>query len=492
MRASARRISSRETSGVAAGAAGRAATAPGAGGGANVNICGTVTAFTAATANTPGSITIGGQTFPIAAGTTLVGQNLVNIGDEFCLQGGLNASGQINNGQITVDASGRLCGVVDAISNTSITIDGRVITLAPNVDIGPGVGACASVCVEINSAGQAVRVSADIAATVTGRVDAFVPGVSITVNGQTLPLAPNARLDANIGVGSQVTLSLNGAGQVVCGTGTPGPGTGTPGPGTGTPGAGTGTPGPGTGTPGAGTPTATATSTPRSSPTAQPGTINICGTVYDAVTRQPIPGATVELFNAQGGRESVTTTGANGTYCFYNVPPGDYTAVGTHPNYNPDSRTFTAPPGQPTTVDLTLQPRQTGAPQPTRTPTATPGPGATPTTGTVCAYVTNEGSGAPLAGAVVEIFDENGFLVGRGLTESDGHVCIPNVPAGPQTVVARVLDCPGALQCSSRLARVTVTAGQAIRVDLPLACRSFVLYLPLIERRVDWNAPPQP
>src|SRR6266542_3100193 len=74
-------------------------------GSATVSVCGTVTAFTAATASSDGSITIGGQTFPIAAGTTLNGQNLITVGANLCLNGTLDASGHlISPSSITLNA----------------------------------------------------------------------------------------------------------------------------------------------------------------------------------------------------------------------------------------------------------------------------------------------------------------------------------------------------------------------------------------------------
>src|SRR6185369_15498339 len=61
----------------------------------SVSTCGTVTAYTAASALLPGSLTIGGQTFPIAAGTNINGSGLVNVGANLCLNATLNGLGQI-------------------------------------------------------------------------------------------------------------------------------------------------------------------------------------------------------------------------------------------------------------------------------------------------------------------------------------------------------------------------------------------------------------
>ncbi|MEP7273086.1 MAG: DUF5666 domain-containing protein, partial [Acidobacteriota bacterium] len=48
-------------------------------------VCGVVTAFTPATANAIGSLTIGGTTFTIGVGVTLVGQELITIGSTLCV-----------------------------------------------------------------------------------------------------------------------------------------------------------------------------------------------------------------------------------------------------------------------------------------------------------------------------------------------------------------------------------------------------------------------
>ncbi|MFN8498643.1 MAG: carboxypeptidase regulatory-like domain-containing protein [Anaerolineae bacterium] len=478
--------------------------------GGTVNVCGVVTAFQAATAIVPGSITIGGQTFPIAAGTTLTGQDNVNLGSSYCLSGTLNASGQLSNGTLTLDAAGQVCGVVTALSANSITIDGQVLVLAPNATVGPGVGACVSACAQINTAGQVISVSVNAAAMVSGVVTAYAPGFSITVNGQTFPLAPSANISGNVGVGATVTLALNGAGQAACITVTS-PGstatatatmtavpsetatatataTGAAG-GTATPTAtATGAAG-GTATPTAtatstavpgGTATATATATGTAPPTPMPGLSNVCGTVYDAVTHQPIPGATVELFTASGSSQGSVTADANGRYCFYNVPPGSYVAIGSHPNYNPDQRPAQATPDHTTTVDLFLTPFNVGTPTPI--PTATPAAGAP--TGSLCGYVTNQATGAVMVGAIVELFDERGVVIAHTVTDTTGHYCFANVPVGPYSLVAHMPECPGQLQCASQMVRVQIVTAQAQRVDVALQCamaRPHTLYLPLIE-----------
>ncbi len=62
---------------------------------ATLRICGKVTAYTAATATAPGSITIGGTTIPIAVGTVISGNGLITIGADLCLDITLNRSEEL-------------------------------------------------------------------------------------------------------------------------------------------------------------------------------------------------------------------------------------------------------------------------------------------------------------------------------------------------------------------------------------------------------------
>lgn len=64
---------------------------------ATLNVCGTVTAYTAATSSATGTVMIAGQSFVIASGTTLTGAT-PTIGGAFCLSATLNTTGQITSG----------------------------------------------------------------------------------------------------------------------------------------------------------------------------------------------------------------------------------------------------------------------------------------------------------------------------------------------------------------------------------------------------------
>lgn len=70
----------------------------------SVNVCGTVTAYTAATATTAGTITIGGGTLPISAGVTFTGKT-ITTGSAFCLAGFFNTTGQLSAATISTPLS---------------------------------------------------------------------------------------------------------------------------------------------------------------------------------------------------------------------------------------------------------------------------------------------------------------------------------------------------------------------------------------------------
>src|SRR5687768_6963930 len=72
-------------------------------GGASLNLCGTVTAFTPASASTAGSLTIGPASLLLLPGTTLVGESLLTAGlpQPACVTLTLNLTGGVTSGQIT-------------------------------------------------------------------------------------------------------------------------------------------------------------------------------------------------------------------------------------------------------------------------------------------------------------------------------------------------------------------------------------------------------
>jgi len=69
-------------------------------------VCGTVTAYTAASTGAAGSITIGGQTFAIGETTTITNADLIAVGSELCLSATRDATGALVAPATVVASSG--------------------------------------------------------------------------------------------------------------------------------------------------------------------------------------------------------------------------------------------------------------------------------------------------------------------------------------------------------------------------------------------------
>jgi hypothetical protein len=76
------------------------------GGTPTVNVCGVVTAFTAATATLGGSITVASNTLVIAAGTVFVGATQPTVGSGVCLSLVVDSSGAIVGGTVVATTTG--------------------------------------------------------------------------------------------------------------------------------------------------------------------------------------------------------------------------------------------------------------------------------------------------------------------------------------------------------------------------------------------------
>ena len=197
----------------------------------SISLCGTVTAYTAATANSAGSITIGGQTLPVAAGTTLDGAGLITAGANLCLNGSLNAAGQlVVPSSLSAGVSSRvsICGVVRAFTAAtasapgSITIGGQTLPIAAGTALGGSgtVNVGANVCLDgtLDLSGQLVPPSV-VSVNVSGNVDvcgvvsAFTPATAtapglITIAGQTYTIAAGASLGFPVTIGQTICANL--------------------------------------------------------------------------------------------------------------------------------------------------------------------------------------------------------------------------------------------------------------------------------------------
>jgi hypothetical protein len=81
------------------------------------------------------------------------------------------------------------------------------------------------------------------------------------------------------------------------------------------------------------------------------GQSRLAGTVRTADGR-PVPDAQVTLLEPNGTVATVSTTGPDGSYCFDNLPPGEYTVVAS--GYPPVTQPVRVAPGQSQTHDPVL------------------------------------------------------------------------------------------------------------------------------------------
>lgn len=193
-----------------------------------VETCGTVTAFTAATGGAAGSLALGGQTYPIAPGTTLIGQSVIAVGQSICLSGKLNASGQLVppssvtvNPGTTVSVCGPITAYTAATDTTAgtITIGGVRLVVTPGVPLnGAAVGTNFCLSATVNPAGQVILPSVlttnqSLAAATCGTATDFTAATagvagSLTLGGIVFPIAPGATLGGVSPVNAGASLCL--------------------------------------------------------------------------------------------------------------------------------------------------------------------------------------------------------------------------------------------------------------------------------------------
>jgi uncharacterized surface anchored protein len=146
---------------------------------------------------------------------------------------------------------------------------------------------------------------------------------------------------------------------------------------------------------------------------------SVSGSVFadldgDGLPDQPIEGVVVTLFDDLGVIVEQTTTGADGSYAFFNVPPGTYEIVETDPaNYgsvsdisgpNDNTIPLTVPSGGDpiTNQDFVDEPAASIA-------------------GTVWEDVGHDGTpDSPIAGVTIELLDAAGVVIASTITGADG------------------------------------------------------------------------
>ncbi|WP_165350947.1 carboxypeptidase-like regulatory domain-containing protein, partial [Ectobacillus funiculus] len=145
--------------------------------------------------------------------------------------------------------------------------------------------------------------------------------------------------------------------------------------------------------------------------TPNPATIN--GTVRDAITGTALSNALIQVFNGQGSFLASTLTDVNGQYTLSGLPEGTLSVQASAPNFASELTVITVTPAETETVDFALEPNPAS----------------------LTGSVTDAQTGAPLPGALVQVFiagtnvsvkstltDPNGLYVINGLAEGEYRV----------------------------------------------------------------------
>ncbi|HXI17228.1 MAG TPA: carboxypeptidase regulatory-like domain-containing protein [Chloroflexota bacterium] len=178
-------------------------------------------------------------------------------------------------------------------------------------------------------------------------------------------------------------------------------------------------------------------------PPAVPFIAGLTGIVADQSTGLPIPGATVQVFDASGALAGVATAGTDGRYLFTPFPSGQYTVMGWAFGY-PDvvNSGVVVPPGTLTRRDLVL----------------------VPLIGSLTGIVLDEGTGQPIPGATVEVAWSDG-QPRIAITSSSGTFAYANVPPGSYALRSSssgYLSGPGA----AAAALIPIGGGAAVTMQL--------------------------
>ena len=191
----------------------------------SVELCGVVTAFAAADADSTGSLTIGGSTLALAAGSSLPAS--VQVGSNLCLRLTLNGFGQVTNGTVQANAAATvdICGVVEALvaadadSAGVLRIGGQTFTTAAASSLPASVQVGSDLCLRLtlNGFGQvtngAVLITATTSVEVCGQAS-VVAAATPTADGRLVigsldrAIAAGTSLDGRLQAGAFLRLRL--------------------------------------------------------------------------------------------------------------------------------------------------------------------------------------------------------------------------------------------------------------------------------------------
>lgn len=145
---------------------------------ATVKICGTVTAYTEATATTVGQLKVAGHTYVMAVASDLPAS--VDVGADLCLDLKLNGFAQVKDGTVVADVEStvKVCGTVTAYSEATSTalgqlkVAGHTYATALSSDLPASVDAGSDLCLDLRLNGFAQVKGATAVANVESTLDA--------------------------------------------------------------------------------------------------------------------------------------------------------------------------------------------------------------------------------------------------------------------------------------------------------------------------------
>ncbi|RDY67621.1 PEGA domain-containing protein, partial [Halobacillus trueperi] len=172
-----------------------------------------------------------------------------------------------------------------------------------------------------------------------------------------------------------------------------------------------------------------------------PNPARIIGEVFDAETLAPISGAVVSVTDVNGLPITSTVTDENGNFSIPGLPPTTVIVSAVAPGYGTASTAVLLSPNATVSTTLAL--------------VANPG-GVTGT-------VTAEGTGDPISGAVVQVFDATRALVATLVTDPDGVYQFSNLSAGAYRIVVTASGFGAAIQ------DVDIASNQITQADFVLS-----------------------
>jgi len=202
-------------------------------------------------------------------------------------------------------------------------------------------------------------------------------------------------------------------------------------------------------------------------------TVAVSGTVYDSVEHAPLAGALVQLVDPQhSSRAYNATTDAHGAFVMPAVVPGRYAAGFYHPSLEalglePPLTGVDVEPGRPTSIALMV-------PGGKRISTAVCGARAPgDTSGALVGVVRDADTGAPLAGATVDVVWHETRIDSYGIRRMEQHAPAKTREDGGYVICGlpndRILASADSGQHHSGLIEVTIPTSSLARRDFLVA-----------------------